>query len=605
MLPPVHYRPRKDKKTQKLVFSNPFSSLIMSLLDLLPGGEAERRRMIMRKPKISLRTGLAAVFVLCWLAPILLLVTTFSFLLEESYQRSARQEMDDTAQFALMQLETSLTNAVNDSKSVSYDGVIRSAYRSYKENGNKVLLFRAVNDYLKDRFSRSPDYQVVFVVFWNQDINEVYSFGAGESGSALIRDCRAATPGILEAMRDEDTHIRFLLTDGNLYLARNLLDSHFTPYASIVILLHPGTVFAPLSSLGAPEELQLQLDALCFSYDGKDALTEREPEEEGYRYETEIDGHPLCLAVAEKEYKAWKENPSLSWAAVGAALMVLPLLILLWLLWRRHVGKPVKTLVEANVKVQEGQRGYAITEHAPNKEFDTLYEHFNDMSAEMKEQFERSWLEQQASQKAQIKALQSQINPHFLNNTLEVINWEARMAGNDRVGAMIEALSTMLDAALDRDGRTQITLREELVYVDAYLYIIRERLGESFCVHKEIDESLLSRQVPRLILQPIAENAVEHDLTRRGGGNLWLRVYREESRLALEVEHDGQMTEEDRAKITAQLQGEEEISGAVGIRNVSRRLKLIYGEESSLSMEETGKGTILVRIRFPDTKEGD
>ncbi len=179
------------------------------------------------------------------------------------------------------------------------------------------------------------------------------------------------------------------------------------------------------------------------------------------------------------------------------------------------------------------------------------------------------------------------------------------MAGNDRVGAMIEALSTMLDAALDRDGRTQITLREELVYVDAYLYIIRERLGERFRVHKEIDESQLSRQVPRLILQPIAENAVEHDLTRRGGGDLWLRVYRRDRLLVLEVEHDGQMTEEDRAKVQAQLRGTETLSGAVGIQNVSQRLKLIYGEEGSLSLDETGHGTILARICFPAAEEGE
>ena len=89
-----------------------------------------------------------------------------------------------------------------------------------------------------------------------------------------------------------------------------------------------------------------------------------------------------------------------------------------------------------------------------------------------------------AAQRAQIKALQSQINPHFLNNTLEIINWEARIEGNDRVSAMIEALSTMLNAALDRDGRTQIPLKEELGYVEAYLYIIRERLGEGFHVYQ-------------------------------------------------------------------------------------------------------------------------
>ena len=558
----------------------------------------------MKKPKISLRTGLSTVILVCWLAPILLLLTVFSFLLGESYQRSARLETDDAAQYALRQLQAELDGAIGDSKAVSYDGLVRSAYRSYRESGNKVQLYRSVNDYLRDNFSRSEKYRAVFIAFWDEDIS-AYAFGAGESGSALIRRCEEATPRILEEMREADTDIRFMILDGELYLARNLLDSRFEPYASVVQMLRSEALLTPLSALGEPEELQLSVDELCFRFAEAGGVEECAEADGGYRYEAETDGHALLLRIEAGEYKVFKENPWLGMVAAGAALLVLPLLVLLWLLWRRHVEKPVETLVEANMKVQSGERGYAIERSAPNTEFQTLYEHFNDMSAEMKAQFERAYLEQQASQRAQIKALQSQINPHFLNNTLEVINWEARLAGNERVGEMIEALSTMLDAALDRDGRTQITLGEELGYADAYFHIIRERLGEGFVVHKEIDETLLSRSVPRLILQPIAENAVEHDMTRSGGGELWLRAYRQGRMLVLEVEHDGRMSDEDRARISAQLENADESSGSVGILNVSRRLKLIYGEEGTLSLDETGRGTILARISFPDAEEGE
>ena len=365
----------------------------------------------MRKPRISLRTGMSTVIVLCWLAPILLLVTVFGFLLGESYQRSARQEMNDNAQFALLQMQSELESAVSDSKSVSYDGVIRSAYRSYRESRNKIALYRSANEYLRDNFSRSHGYRAVFLVFWEEEVNaNAYAFCDGESGSALIRDCQEATPVILDAMREEDTQLCFLLIDGQLYLTRNLLDSHFEPYATIVIMLRPSALFAPLSALGDPEELQLLLDGLCFGYDGEEGVEPRQ-EEDGYRYDAQIEGHELSLHVSAREYNAWKENPWLNWAAGGAALLVLPLLVLLWLLWGRHVRRPVETLVEANMKVQAGERGYEITQHAPNTEFETLFEHFNDMSAELKAQFERSYLEQQASQRAQIKALQSQIKP--------------------------------------------------------------------------------------------------------------------------------------------------------------------------------------------------
>ena len=160
----------------------------------------------------------------------------------------------------------------------------------------------------------------------------------------------------------------------------------------------------------------------------------------------------------------------------------------------------------------------------------------------------------------------------------------------------------MLDAALDRDGRTQIALSEELVYVDAYLYIIHERLGEGFRVHKQISPEVLDQVIPRLILQPIVENAVEHDITARRGGDLWVRAYRTEREMVLEVEHDGTMTEADRENIRKLLSGSPADAGQgtqVGLRNVSQRLALIYGDRGSLTVEEAKPGAVLAKITFP------
>ena len=284
----------------------------------------------------------------------------------------------------------------------------------------------------------------------------------------------------------------------------------------------------------------------------------------------------------------------------ASAALILPLLAVVIALFTRHVSGPIQILAQANRKVQSGQWGYQIDSPPPNVEFEKLYTHFNGMSMELQNQFQRARLEQQATQRAQIKALQSQINPHFLNNTLEIINWEARMADNEQVSAMIEALSTMLDAALDRGGRTQIPLREEMGYVDAYLYISRERLGDGFHVYKEIDQTVLDQPVPRLILQPIVENAVEHDITARRGGSLWVRACRPGERMVLEVEHDGTMNEEDRERIRTLLSGDAgELACGVGLRNVHQRLKLIYGDEAALEVGETERGTILARIEFP------
>ena len=559
----------------------------------------------MARPKISLKLGLMMTIVICWLVPIITIVTLAGVLFGDNYRRSVQQEIDASAEYALRQVQLQLEDAVNDSKTLSYDGIVRSAYRSYQQNGDSAALYRSVNDYLNQKFSRSENYKAVFISFWDQQVDvDAFLLSSGTAGYGLLQTCRDAEPQILQRMADADTDICFLLLDGNLYMARNLLDSHFTPYASVVMALEPSEVFQSLYSVPRIHSLRLSIDDLTFCVDENNALIHAESGQGDICYAAEADGHHFSFTAELEGYDLWAENPWLSRAACAVALMVLPMLIVVIVLFRHHLSRPIETLAEANLLVQSGQRGYQIEQEPPNAEFEKLYSHFNAMSAEMKCQFERYCQEQQAAQRAQIKALQSQINPHFLNNTLEIINWEARIAENDRVSAMIEALSTMLNAALDRDGRTQITLKEELGYVEAYLYIIGERLGDGFRVYRQIDASLLEQMIPRLILQPIVENAVEHDITARRGGSLWVRAYRQEERIYLEVEHDGQMTPEDRENIRVLLSQDADDGRQVGLRNVHKRLKLIYGDSGTLTLEETPAGTILARISFPMAVRG-
>lgn len=556
----------------------------------------------MTRPRMSLKVGLMTTIVICWLVPILIVVAMAAVLLGSSYQQSVQQKINAAAENAIGQVQMRLQDAVDDSKMVSYDGVVRSSYREYLQEGHGVQLYRAANDYLNQRFSRDEKYKAVFISFWDDRIAQPYVLGSDAAGYEVTLAFRNHTDTILEAMADADTAIRFLLLDGELYMARNLLDSGFTAYATVVMMLDAGLIFGPLDALSMVSDVQITLGDCLFQIDSQGHLVEPSQQDDQVNqmaFSAPVDAYSFSVTARTAEYNLWEDNPWLRWAVAVVALLVLPLLIVVIVLFTRHVSAPMQILAQANVRVQAGERGYQITKRPPNMEFEKLYTHFNEMSTELKNQFEQSYLEQQATQRAQIKALQSQINPHFLNNTLEIINWEARLADNERVSAMIEALSTMLDAALDRDGRNQIPLKEELGYVDAYLYIIQERLGDGFHVYKQIDQSILEQRIPRLILQPIVENAVEHDITTRHGGSLWVRAYRRETQMVLEVEHDGTMTEEDRKNIRALLSDTSPEGNQVGLRNVHQRLRLIYAEQASLDMTETGAGTILARICFP------
>ncbi len=555
------------------------------------------------KKPISLRTHLLSLVLLCWVLPILSVTLLAGYLLGRSYEQASRQELDSRAQNAVEQLAIRMDAVFDASKSVSYDGVVRNSYRLYQLDGDSAALYRTITDYLNTNFTRDERVLAVFLSFWNDDIGP-YAASRGDLGYSAQRVYREEVEAdLLNKVKDLDTGILLLEYGGELYVARNLVDSHFRPYASVVLLCDDSVLFQSVDAVQQISSARLILDGkLLYGEDGLLQPAENREVSSDHVYEKEVSGHTVCIEASLAPFHFWRDIPQIQTTALFVLLLVFPLLAVMLYLFRRQVTKPVEILVDASNHLQAGERGYKIETTADSREFYRLFEHFNEMSAELKNQFDRSVQEQQALQQAQVKALQLQINPHFLNNTLEIINWEARLANDTRASSMLEALSVMMNGTLGRDGRSRIPLREELTYVDAYLYIIRERLGERLTITREIDENMLDTQVPRLILQPIVENAVEHDLTPRRGGQLSIRAGQENGFVILEVEHDGQMTAEDLATIDAVLSSPVEdtgISGQIGLRNVRQRLTLLYGEQGTIRLTQPEEGRILARVSFP------
>ena len=555
------------------------------------------------KKPISLRTHLLSIVLLCWVLPILSVTLLAGLLLGRSYEQATRQELDSRAQNAVEQTAIRMDAVFEASKSVSYDGIVRNSYRLYQRDGDSAAFYRTVTDYLNTQFTRDERVLAAFLSFWNDDVGP-YAASRGDLGYSAQRIYREEVEAdLLEKVKDLDTGILLLEYDGELYVARNLVDSHFRPYATIVLLCDREVLFQALDAVKQISSAELILDGKLLYGDDRllHTMESRETASE-HVYTQELSGHSICIEASLPPFNFWKDIPQVRTTALFVMLLVFPLLAVMLYLFRRYVTKPVEILVDANNRLQAGERGYTIETTADSREFYRLFGHFNDMSTELKNQFDRSVQEQQALQQAQVKALQLQINPHFLNNTLEIINWEARLANDTRASSMLEALSVMMNGTLGRDGRSRIPLREELTYVDAYLYIIRERLGERLAITREIDEAMPDVQVPRLILQPIVENAVEHDLTPRRGGQLSIRARQEDGFVVLEVEHDGQMTPEDLATIDAVLSSPVEdtgISGQIGLRNVRQRLTLLYGDHGTIRLTQPEEGRILARVSFP------
>ena len=277
----------------------------------------------------------------------------------------------------------------------------------------------------------------------------------------------------------------------------------------------------------------------------------------------------------------------------------------------RLITRPLARL-SASMKVVESDDFEAalamLPDHPYRDETGQLTGEFRVMLQQIDTLIRENYKKQILLQQTQYQMLQAQINPHFLNNTLEIINWEARLADDVKVCQMLEALSTMLNAAMDRKHRPLIHLSEEMMYVDAYLFIIRERLGKRLTVEKEISPETLDCYVPRLVLQPLLENAVEHGINPVQKGTIIIRAYREQDRLLLEIENDGVTTYDDLMKIQTLLSDEPLPEGtgsaSLGIRNVHERVKIIYGQESGLSITITEKGNTLSRMNIKFEQDG-
>ena len=243
----------------------------------------------------------------------------------------------------------------------------------------------------------------------------------------------------------------------------------------------------------------------------------------------------------------------------------------------------------------------------PNQEFQYMRESFDVMSAQVKNLFDSVYNEKLARKDAQIQALQAQINPHFLNNTLEMMNWQARMSGNAVVSKMIESLGTVLDYRMNRANVKEIHLAEELRCIDAYFYIMSMRFGQRLQIEKTIDEEMLGILVPPLILQPIVENAIVHGVERVQNGKIRLGIWHDENNAYLEVRNTGKkLTEEARERIRIMLSDDEEKlpegtgqHTSIGIRNVNRRIRLVYGEEYGLAIVQEENLETVSTITIP------
>lgn len=581
--------------------------------------------------KKSLRWSMVRRLVFGWFLPLFIMICVVIFLMTGNVLKQVEQTIQSSVEKTVEIMQIQLKDCETASKNASYMAMISKYYRQYYGQKDRTEFEKSVEQFLRQQYAYDDNCRTAELVVLNEPGSCYYALNESNGGS--YQDIRffqtKAREKILEVAETLDTATTLVGIDGKIYMVRNLVTSKFVPYAVLALELDQDSLMKSYTGIWGYADAALYWNGellvpglkeygdhpehnyayMMNALGERDALYEYKSGGYSHAYRRiRTYGGTMVLLVSLDNSVTYAEMKVMWYFFLILFLFMIPLVVQMMRFFHNKVTVPLGDLIVAADTVREGNLGIQIVNEEDNEEFYRMKESFNHMSRQLKNQFDKIYLEEVALRDAKIMALQSQINPHFLNNTLEIINWEARLNGNYKVSGMIEALSTMLGETMNRREAQFHSVAEEMAYADAYLYIISQRFGAKFRCEEKIDEQLLNVQVPRLIIQPIVENAVEHGMDTTEQGRLEVRLFtREDGYLCIEVEDNGHLTEEDRKRIDRILSQDIELAKekrvSLGIRNVDQRLKMIYGADCGLFIESNEEdhtvSTILLKTEAP------
>lgn len=288
------------------------------------------------------------------------------------------------------------------------------------------------------------------------------------------------------------------------------------------------------------------------------------------------------------------------WLPLLAIVLLAVIVVLAGYVVIRRYARRMREIEYHMLEVQDGNFTTRVNVSETDKdELSTIANSFNRMVHELNSYIDRAFVLEMKKREAEMRALQSQINPHFLYNTLESIRMKAAIEGSKDTAAMTYHLATTLRYTLS--DKQQVQLKEELEHLKQYMKIIEYRFQNKLSVEYEIDESLLSLQVLRFILQPVAENYILHGFKADQQDNhLHVQVkVMEDCKIVIVMRDNGKGIDLDRLHaIQEKLYGEEVASTeSLGLSNIHQRIRLQYGEPYGLLINsEKGKGTKVTLI---------
>ncbi len=567
----------------------------------LTGKEPERMNRLHKWMKnMKYRHKLTILLVVTALVPMTVLAL---------YGHSRQSTMVRSSDLEDMQSIIDQTKESIDSQTAVYNSLLN--YLTYSPDIAEIIKEKSIDNYTAyEKYNQIADPLLSVPKSYHDAINRIQLFAESiqvEHEYTLVPLAKMQEEWWSSELED-DVRIQWLvnLEHKEVAAVRMIYDEQ-TLDAAICIVLDYDKIFQPLMNILNEENGGMVTDKDGTILYNKSSLENIELERTDDR-DTALEkiSQECAYAMAESEENNWnfylyKSQRAISGSVRRLLLEEIPLMALcclitlaLGLAFSRIFTRKIEELTRNMDQVNHGSREVTVSSDSED-EVGILINSFRRMMDEINRLIDEVYVNKIALKEYELKALQAQINPHFLYNTLSMMNWMAIRSGQMEISKVTLALSTFYRTALSK-GEDMVTVETCIRNMEAYLEIQLTMHDHSFTVEWDIDPDIKNEKMPKLLLQPVVENAIEHGIDEKEEGDkkIFLSFKGQGDDVKIIVRDNGTGMEQEKAEtlVTYQAKG-------YGLKNVNDRIRLLYGEAYGIRIfSEPGEGTTVI-MRFP------
>lgn len=570
----------------------------------LTGKEQERMNRLRKWIKnMKYRHKLTILLVVTALVPMTVLAL---------YAHSRQSTMVRSSDLEDMQSIIDQTKESIDSQTAVYSSLLN--YLTYSPDIEEIIKEKNIDNYTAyEKYNEIADPLLSVPKSYHDAINRIQLFARSiqvEHEYTLVPLAKMKEEWWSSELQD-DVRIQWLvnLESKEVAAVRMIYDDQVLD-AAICIALDYDKIFQPLTNILTEENGGMVTDE-----DGRILYNKSELEDIELKKSDDRDtalekiNQECAYTMAESKENNWgfylyKSQRAISGSVRRLLLEEIPLMaacclitLVLGLSFSRIFTRKIEELTRNMDKVNHGSREVTVSSDSED-EVGILINSFRRMMDEINRLIDEVYVNKIALKEYELKALQAQINPHFLYNTLSMMNWMAIRSGQMDISKVTLALSTFYRTALSK-GEDMVTIETCIRNMEAYLEIQLTMHDNNFTVEWETDPEIKNEKMPKLLLQPVVENAIEHGIDEKEEGDkkISLSFKGVGDDVVITVRDNGMGMEQEKAEtlVTYQAKG-------YGLKNVNDRIRLLYGEEYGIRIfSAPGEGTNVV-MRFP--KEG-